>query len=192
MNPKTLTLLFVPAAMIVAGCAGEGARQIDSGGREVITSVNDVDIQNYNQAATQLVDSMLRSGVLTQLSDGQPGPLIIELDRVSNDTTERIDVDLVTDTVRVETLKSGQATFFTPDAPLAAADRLAGTELDQDVPTADYTLSGRITNVANSAGRTRQQTFVFTLTLSDRNGITRWADQVFITKQGSRNSVGLS
>ena len=192
MNHTTLKLLVVPAALVVAGCAGGGARQIDPGGREVITTIEDVDIQNYLQAARQLVGSMLRSGTLTRIDQQQPGPLIIELDRVENVTSERINVDLVTDLVRTEVLKSGQATFITPNAPLATADRQAARELDQDLPTADYTLSGSIANVGAQAGRTRQQTFVFTLTLSSRDGLTMWTDQVIITKQGRRNSVGLS
>ncbi len=191
---NTIQKSAVSAVALVAlvGCQGQGAREIDTGGREVITSIDQVDIQNYLAAADELVQSMIRSGVLGRIAPADGGPVLIELDRVRNDTfDDTIDVDIITDTVRIETLKTGLAAFITPDSVLSRADRKAAEELGQDLPQAAYTLSGRIASVGTQAGRTQQVSYIFRLTLSSRDGVDVWADQKPITKQGSRNSVGL-
>lgn len=192
MRVIVVTVAAASCAVMLAGCGGSGARQIDTGGRDVITTIDQVDIQNYIEAADELVQSMIRSGVLGRIAPEDGTPVIIELDRVRNDTfDDSIDVEIITDTVRIETLQSGLATFITPDSALARADRAAAEELEQDLPQAAYTLSGRITSVGAQAGRTRQNTFIFRLTLSSRDGLDVWSDQRRITKQGTRNAVGI-
>ena len=55
----------------------------------------------------------------------------------------------------------------------------------------DYSLSGKITQEIDRAGRTKQSTFYFQLSLTDlRTGLAFWEDQHEISKLGKRATVG--
>jgi hypothetical protein len=54
----------------------------------------------------------------------------------------------------------------------------------------DYTLSGKIIEDRTAAGRTKQTSYIFQLSLSSRDGIAVWEDERTIVKQGKRASVG--
>ncbi len=196
MNPLSRATLALAALSMLplVGCNNGGARRIDTLGGDVITSVDDVDIQDYIEAAADLTNSMLASGVLGDLAGPNGEPVLVELDRVRNDTSDPyVDTALVTDTIRTNAVKSRQARFITPGYESAkAADDRAELELrGEAIQQAGYILSGRISDVRVAAGRDRQSTFVFKLTLSDRQGVGIWEEQKFITKQGRRNQVGV-
>lgn len=190
---QTAVVALAASTLVLAGCGGGGARQIDTRGSDVITTVDDVDIQNYLEAANELTASMLESGEFSRVL-GDDRFVLLELDRVANDTADPyIDTQLLTDTIRTNVVKSGLARFITPgyESPLSADDRAAAEFTGQRVQQPAYTLSGRISDVRARAGRDRQSTFIFKLTLSDRNGVAIWEDQRFITKQGRRPKVGI-
>jgi hypothetical protein len=78
-----------------------------------------------------------------------------------------------------------------PADPIAA-DMQRQQELNQGVGSRrpDYTLSGKIIEVRDRAGDTRQSSFVFQLSLSSNAGVAVWEDEKTITKQGTRPAVG--
>ena len=190
---RTSPLIALVPALALIGCGGGGARQIDTTGGDVIVTVDDVDVQDYLQAANELTASMLESGEFRR-AVGDREYALIDVDQVRNDTADPyVQTALLTDTIRTNLVKSGLARVITPagESPLAADDRRAAEFEGRAVPQGALTLSGRITDVRAQAGRTRQNTTVFKLTLSDRDGIAVWEDQQFITKQGRRPQVGI-
>ena len=181
------------ATLFASGCGGGGARQIDTRGSDLITTVDEVDIQNYLQFANEMTDSMFDSRAFSRAL-GNNEFVLLELDQVRNDTADPyIDTALLTDGIRTNLNQSGLVRTLTPgqESALAADDRAAAEFTGQNLQQPAYTLSGRISDVRTRAGNTRQSTFVFKLTLSDRNGVGMWEDQRFITKQGKRATVGI-
>ena len=195
---KTLTRATLALAALsmlpLVGCNGGGARRIDSQGDDLIVSIDDVDIQDYLEAANDLAGQLLASGELGRLREPSGEPVLIQLDRVANETSDDyVDTALLTDTLRSNLNQSREARFITPgyESALAADDRAEAQFRGEDIQQAGYILSGRISDVRVGAGRTRQSTFVFKLTLTDRRGVGIWERQKFITKQGQRNQVGV-
>jgi hypothetical protein len=55
----------------------------------------------------------------------------------------------------------------------------------------DYTLSGKILEDRATAGRTRQTSYIFQLSLTEvKTGLAVWEEEKVISKQGTRNAVG--
>src|SRR5439155_11649285 len=145
----TNSLLAGAIAMGLVGCA-EPARRIPE--TESITTVGNIDIQDCNTAATTMSRSLVNSGVLER---APRRPAVLAMSRIVNNTTQQVDVDLLTKTIRQTLLESGKVvttTTFGSDStaedPMArdikkAHDLASGKQQTvADLP--DYTLSGRI------------------------------------------------
>ncbi len=190
--------ILVPAALLLApiGCS-QPARVIETGGRESVVTVGDVDIQDLQNAAQGMLESLIATGVLNT-APNKPARLVI--DRVVNDTSSSFSTDELLFRMREQLVNSGQAQVITtrgdnPESREAQEElrRRAMQEGRSDFPTLtpDFTLTGRITQLSRAAGRTRQSTFTFRLTLTDvRTGLEAWTRVVDVTKQGTRNAVG--
>lgn len=195
MRPM-LALTVLTLCPLLVGCGG-GARVIETGGTESITSVGEVDIQDLRNAAAGMLESLISTGVLAS-DRGRPARLVV--DRVVNDTSSSFSIDELLFRMREQLVNSGQVQVITTygDTP---ESRVAQEELrrramqegrsDFETLTPDYTLTGRVTQLRRSAGSTRQTTYTFRLTLTDvRTGLEAWTRNEEITKQGRRDSVG--
>ena len=194
-NKILLPLVLAASAAFISGCASD-AHYVETGGRENITSVGQINIQDYIQAASVLTDDLKASGALHKDS-GKP---ILVISRIVNNTGQQIDTDLLTKKIRIAVLNGGQAvTTTTMGLGGAAEDPLAkGLQdehafmTDQQTTTKpDFSLSGKIIETTARAGSTRQSTYSFQLSLTDaKTGLAVWEGEKEITKQGARNSVG--
>lgn len=193
--------LFLPLALVTlapvlwTGCGG-GARRIESGGTESITTVGSIDIQDFISAAEASVGKMLASGALDKVS---APPAILAVSVVRNETGKQFDTDLLTKKIRVKLNTSGKAlTTTTMSAGGTAEDPLAkGIQDEQQflqdkkvTRTPDFSLSGKIIETRAKAGNVNQSTFSFQLSLTDRGGLAQWEGEEEITKQGKRSNVG--
>jgi penicillin-binding protein activator len=181
-----------------AGCSDSHAKYVDPNGPNTVVTLDQIDIQDFNKAATDMVQSLLNSGVLDQ---AQRRPAEMWISRITNTTTQRVDTDLLIKNIRVALNQSGKVRTSTANGlggraedPLARDSQRAqefynGTNR-QPPNLPDYTLSGKIIETTARAGDTRQITYTFQLSLSDRSGTAAWEDQRQITKQGKRNAVG--
>lgn len=202
---KIHQLTFVgltPLALILSGCAGGGgsrdAGYIDSTGPNTIVSLDQINIQDWSNAADQMVQSMLDSGVL-QRAPEQPAILVIS--RITNNTTQQVDIDELTKKIRVALNRSGKVVTTTTFGPAGQVEdpiaRQTG-ELERfksgdtaSMPLPYFSLSGKLLENRAQAGRTKQVTYTFQLSLTEiRNGLAVWEDEVQITKQGQRSAVG--
>ncbi len=190
---RSLACLTVIAAALI-GCE-KSARRIDPAGTETITTVGELDIQDATDAAAGLSQSLLESGVL-----GKGGrPSTIAISNYVNNTSRQIDRDAVVKKIRVTLNKAGVAQTYTTIAVGAAEDSIAAKQQkvddflgDKKAPTRpDYTLTFKILDNRASAGRTRQTTYIFQMSLTDVNtGLAVWEEEKSITKQGTKGSVG--
>ena len=191
MNSKKIILpITAAAALIAAGGCGTRATYVEPTGSRLITSVNEINIQDFAKAADAMTQSLIDNAIATGKVYGPNGkPALMAISRIVNNTGEQIDVDLLIKRMRVALLRTGKVQTTTtmglggPEDPLAAS-------YQQDTRIPDYTLSGRIIQSRAQAGRIRQSAFVFQLSLSSNAGIAIWEDEKTIVKQGSRNTVG--
>lgn len=182
----------------VSGCAS-GAHYIEPGGTENVVSLGKIDIQDWAKAADEMVASLLESG---ELEKAPHKPAIMAVSRITNGTTQQVDVDMLTKKIRVALNKSGKARTTTtiglggPEDPLAKGEAQRNDftgDGDQAVKPArpDFTLSGKLLEDTAAAGSVKQKTYTFQLALTDvRSGIAVWEEEKQITKQGKQNSVG--
>jgi penicillin-binding protein activator len=195
---KTVILSLLAAAIpfVVTGCRTQ-AHYIQTGGRESVVTVNQINIQDFIQAATVMTGELKASGALTKVSTP---PAVLAISRIVNNTGQQIDTDLLVKKIRVDLLQSGQAVTTTTmglggtsEDPMAKGlQQEAEFKADQKVTrTPDFTLSGKIIQTIARDGSTSQSTFSFQLSLTDpKTGLAVWEGEKEITKQGGRSSVG--
>jgi penicillin-binding protein activator len=189
-------LLMIGGQLV--GCQRQ-ARYIDSGGPDTIVVVGQINIQDWNRAADEMITSLLISDRLEAVSKQ---PAVLAISRVINNTSELVDTDLLTQRIRVALNQSGKVLTTTTvgvggraEDPLAeelrrARDEAEGVRTDARLAV-DYTLAGKIIQLRSRAGNVREATYSFHLTLTDvTTGLAVWEDQRQITKQGARPAIG--
>lgn len=186
--------------LALTGCqtGNRDATYIDSTGTRTIVSLDQINIQDWANAGDQMVNSLLASGVLNRAPEQ---PAVLAISRIVNNTTQQVDTDFLTRRIRVALNKSGKAVTTTTFGPGGAVEdelALEAGEYQRFVegesaprPLPYFTLSGKLLENRAQAGSTRQVTYVFQLALTEvRTGLAVWEDEVMITKQGQRASVG--
>lgn len=194
---RFLTSGILACVVGAAGGCSQKARVIETGGVESITSVGEVDIQDLKAASSGMLESLIETGVL-DTAPHDPARLVI--DRVVNNTSSSFDTGELLYRMREQLVNSGQAQVITaygdnPESRIAQEElRRKAMETGVPVPptlTPDFTLTGRVNDLKRDAGRVRQTTYTFRLTLTDvRTGLEAWTKTVEITKQGTKDSVG--
>jgi PBP1b-binding outer membrane lipoprotein LpoB len=175
-------LSLLACAVFIVGC-GTPATYKDPNGRELVVSLDKVNIQDFATAGSQMLQSMVSS---SSFSKGAP---VLELGKVTNDTADNFDTSLLLSKITVPLVNAGRVTLLDADATAAAAR--ASTGAKSEVPRAEYVLKGKILEDRSNAGSTRQSSFVFQLTLVEvKRGVAVWTDEKIVTKQGTKNAVG--
>jgi hypothetical protein len=196
MKATSFSLLFaVAASFLWSGCAAP-ARRIETGGRDSITTVEKIDIQDFITAGEASVNKLLASGALDRVS---APPAILAVSLIRNETGQQFDTDLLTKRIRVKLNNSGKAlTTTTMGVGGKAEDPLAkGLQSEREfledkkvTRAPDFSLSGKIIETRAKAGNVKQSTFSFQLSLTDNRGLALWEGEEEITKQGKRATVG--
>jgi uncharacterized protein (TIGR02722 family) len=197
-------LLLIGTALLsvlfFSGCASTSARYISPQGTETIVSLGQINIQDWANAADQMVASMLTSGVLER---APRQPAVLAISRIINNTQQHVDTDSLVKKIRVSLSKTGKVVTTTTmglggraEDPLAkdAADYAAFMN-DKPAESAtqmpDYSLSGKLLEDRVKAGKDHQTTYSFQLSLTAvASGLAVWEDEVQITKTGRKGSVG--
>ena len=187
---------------MISGCAAP--KRVDPQGDDMVTTVTTLDIQDARDAAEDLSQSLLASGVL-----GATGrPSIIAVDNFIDTTGEGIDRDEVLKKIRVTLNKAGVAQTMTTlndqgeiggesaIASKAAKERLRNDQIDaflndEEAPEGiypDFALTFKIMDdrVRTGIFRTNEQvTFTFQMSLTEvARGVAVWEEETQITKQG--------
>lgn len=190
MKIKTLLPLTGAAAamMFAAGCATD-AHYVQTGDKEQIVSLGQINIQDYANAANAAVTDLLQSGALDKVPNP---PALLEISRIINNTSQQVDTDLLTEKISRALLQSGKAQTTVVDRKAAGYQQEAQFMSDQkNTRIPDFTLSGKIIETVDRAGNTRRTTYSFQLSLNDtKQGVQVWEGEKEIGKQGTRSSVG--
>ena len=190
-----MTLIGAVSLTFLVGC-GTNAHYVQTGGRDSVVSVGQINSQDFIQAAQVATSDLLASGVLDRVANP---PAVIAISRIVNDTGAQIETDLLVKKIRVGLLQSHKAMTTTViglggkvEDPLAKS---LGDQTDfmadkQTIHKVDFILSGKIIELKAQAGNTSQSTYSFQLTLTDMGGLAVWEGEKEITKQGSRSVIG--
>lgn len=197
-NLLTLTAGALALALL-GGCASsEEATRIEAGGNRSLTTVGSINLADWNIAADELVDSLLRSDALI---NAPRQPAVMAISNIVNNTTQQVDTTMLTNRVRERLNVSGKVVTSTIMGVGGTAqdslareqnerDRFLAGSRTQDAPKADYTLSGRLNEIRVADGNRREATYSFYLALTDtRTGIAVWEKTVDIAKSGRRAST---
>lgn len=196
------TLLLVPSllgALALAGCGTPptSAQYIDPNGQRAIVDVGKIDFQDFNSAASDLVQSLLNSNAIQQKH--APAPALLAISRITNDTDQQFDTDQLIGNMRTMLLHSGKVQTLTTVGLGAAQDPLAQQlaarnafqQGSQSTAMPDYTLTGKIMMIKTYAGSVNQTAYTFYLTLTDlTTQAAVWEEHKQIVKQGKESSIG--
>ncbi|MEY3393071.1 MAG: hypothetical protein RLZZ322_1920 [Verrucomicrobiota bacterium] len=165
---------LLACALFIVGC-GTPATYKDPQGRELVVSLDKVNIQDFATAGSQMLQSMISS---PSFSKGSP---VLRLGTITNDTADNFDTSLLLSKITVPLVNAGRVTLLDIEPAADASAR----------PKAEYVLKGKILEDRSNAGSTRQNSFVFQLTLVEvKRGVAVWTDEKIVTKQGTKNAVG--
>ena len=192
---KTTLNLFAAAALaaLLAGCATTVEYGDATSSKPISTGFGSSDLQ---QIAATMVDSMLADDVLQDISAGGP-PLLI-VDKVKNKTTQHIDTESVTDSIRTKLIRSRKFSFQDRTTEAALNEELAYQQGaasapveagQQDAPR--YMLTANLTEIEQNQGRVKDVYYKFTMNLRDlKSGRLIWADEKEIRKQRTKSILG--
>ena len=186
---------FSGTLFFITGCATP-ARRIQAGGPQTITTVRGINIQDWQDAAVELSESLLNADILGKKGEAD----LIAISSFVNNTSQHIDRDMLLKKIRTVLSKSGKAyTITTMGIGGKTEDALATDAmrkkafLDDDTsrPEPDYTMTLKIIEQIERAGRIRQASYAFQMSLTDANrGFAVWEDEKVIAKQGGKAAVG--
>ncbi len=195
---KSAMMIALAGMLLAAGC-GSPARLIRIDGPEALTTITGVDPADWQHAAQQCIDSLLRSGALRR-PDGRQS--VVMVSRVRNYTLQHMDTRILTTKIRQAVVVSGQGAVTSAVGvgsnidlavrrirEIAFDDLFAPGTVPQrgTVVAPNMSLSGTITQQITNVGRTEESYFMFHLVLTDLDtGIAVWEHNVEIAKQGTR------
>ncbi len=190
MKKLMMIVALAGAGFVAIGCGG-GARVIEQD--RSITTVDQIDIQDFNAAASSLTREMLNdprfSATIERIKSSKPdGRLpLVKISRVKNDTMLKVDMrGWLVDPMEYELMKANLVDFYAEDAEAQQMAMAAG-----NAPKPDLVLFGTVRDLRSEAGSTRQASYAFHLKLADSTGVTIWQGQKLITKQGKRPAIGI-
>ena len=165
-----------------------------------------LDYRDFDQAATAMVESLMRSGALRKPEGGR---YVVTTGRIINDTMQRIDTDQLMAKIEQEMANSGQVVMTSAVGGKGATDTMidqmrqirdsaAAEEFREDTLPAtrqliapELSIAGKIIQRNIRYDRnTEQVEYYFQLQLTDlTSGLRLWQEEQLIGKRGDRRSV---
>ena len=175
------------SSIFFAGCHSQQATRIEAGGARALTTVDKINIADWNEAGAMLVNNLISSGCLDTL--GQK-PVRMKVSRVINRTSQNIDTDMLTRKITMALNSSGYVRVISEDSYAKELGKATALKKGGSVALPGLVLSGKINEDRASVGNMREVTYTFYLALSDSNGDVIWEGEQQIAKQDYKNSFG--
>lgn len=201
---KKILLSSLAAGLLLVGCGEVEPSYVDVTGANKAPLSLGIDANDFSKAATDMVEDLLSSGALNKPGGGR---YVVAISRIKNDTTQRIDTDMLIKKIRVAMLKSGKAVVATAVSAGGAEDEMSYQVRDElrgndefnqkNVPgknsliAPDMSLSGKIIEKTTRVSKDKQVVeYWFQLSLTDiKSGLAFWEQEVVVGKSGSAKSV---
>ncbi|MCR8699106.1 penicillin-binding protein activator LpoB [Campylobacter ureolyticus] len=200
---KVVFFSLVAATIIFTGCTKQPQYIGDGSGSSVAPITMGIDRGDFEKAASDATQSLLSSGALNRPGGGR---YVVAIDQVINDTTQRIDTDLLVKKIRIAMLNSGKAVVTSAIQVGGAESTLSHSvrelrdndEINQNtiakkgaMIAPDMGLSGKIIqrNAKTYKGDQLVE-YYFQLTLTElASGLAFWEDEIVVGKLGSNKTV---
>ena len=186
------------AAVMMTGCATTPAVREVALDRAPITSK--LEPQDVRRTVEKMAESLLSApGVREAVGGTRP---VLDVEPLKNRTTQHVDMVSITDSLRMQLLRSGlfrfvdkstsgtDIEFMDAQANLGLTDQKKAVRLGQQSAAQMY-LTGALTEIKNQVGRTVDQYYKFSMVLKDlRSGELVWADEQEIRKESVKPRLG--
>ena len=185
-------------AMLVSGCASTPSVREVTLDRAPITSK--LEPQDVRRTVEKMVESLVAApGVREAVGGDRP---VLDIEPLKNRTAQHVDMVSVTDSMRMQLLRSGlfrfvdkstsgtDIEFMDTQANLGLTDTKKAIKAGQQSAAQMY-LTGALSEIKTQVGRTVDQYYKFSMVLKDlRSGELVWADEQEIRKESVKPRVG--
>lgn len=201
---KTSYVLCLIGLICLVGCSSYKVDNIDIQ-NDTGKAVMALDYRDFDQAATAMISSLVRSGRLNKPGGGR---YVMATGRIINDTMQRIDTDQLMAKVEQEMMNSGQVVMTSAVGDKAGdsmiyevrdlRDSDRGDEFNEDTMPAkrqlispELSIAGKIIQRNVKYDKKKQQVeYYFQLRIQDlTTGLRFWQEEKIIGKRGSDKMV---
>lgn len=191
-------LVVLLATFAIAGCGSKVGYGDATAVETVTTGFGSTDLQSI--AAKMVDDVLVFPPIVQATANHRP---VVFVDRIKNKTTEHIDTESITDTIRSKLINSGKFRFV----DMTVVDRLREQlEYQRDSGMVDqaqamqmgrqigaeYMLYGNMSSIVKRDNRTQDVYYKFTLNLLHiETGILEWSGEKEIRKHKTRGWLSL-
>jgi penicillin-binding protein activator len=198
---KNMMIVFPAAALaaiFLSGCASMPTVTETPLDRNPITSK--LEAQDVRRTVEKMTESLVSAPGVREATGGQRP--VLDIEPMQNRTMQHVDMVSITDSVRMQLLRSGlfrfvdkstsgtDIEFMDAQANLGLTDSKKAIRPGQQSAAQMY-LTGALTEIKNTVGRTTDQYYKFSMILKDlRSGELVWADEQEIRKQSVKSRVG--
>ena len=140
-NIKTAICISAAILLAVSGCSSDSARRIEAGGARSLLSVNKINMADWNEAASSLVNDMLASGCLDSFKQK---PVKMAVGRIVNRTSRSIETDLLTRQITIALNNSGKVRVAATDAFSKEQEKYEAFMNDKKVSLPKLVMTGKI------------------------------------------------
>jgi len=180
-------ITLIASIFVFTGCSSPNASYVESGGSRSVITTNKINIADWNNAATSLVNEMLASGCLENF---KPQPVKMQVSRIANRTSQSIDTDMLTTQISIALNNSGKVVTVSQDATTKELAEYEAFINNEKVSAPRITMTGKIIEDRDSNRDVKEVTYIFMLEINN-GGVAVWQGQKQITKQSERSSFGL-
>ncbi len=203
LKNKVSVLVLMMAAATLASCGGTKVVDLDDKTEvAMMENVMELEYRDWEKTAGKMTDSMLKSGAFAKVKDPK-----IAIGRITNDTMQRFDTDILIKKIRATIVNSGRAQITTAmanDAPAEDNSTNNVRNLRSNSEYAQNTIVGKGTLVAANMSLTGKMIqrnldikggwfdstdtrveYYLQLTLTDvKTGLSVWEAEEPIVKEG--------
>ncbi|WP_392552288.1 penicillin-binding protein activator LpoB [Orbus wheelerorum] len=199
---KYISVIMLAVTLILAGCSSN-VEYVTADNSDDAISLG-LDSQDFEHAAQEALNSLLASNTLNKPGGGR---YIVAIGKVVNDTTLRIDTDMLVKKIRIGMLQSGKAVITTAiagnsknvdDLIYDVRELRDNDEFKQDTIAGkgtlyapDFSLTGKILQRISRTGKNKQLVeYYVQLTLTEiKSGLAYWENESTVRKLGSNKST---
>ena len=199
---KILTALSLGFILALTGCSSNIEYVTKDNAEDAVTL--GLDSQDFEQAAQESLNSLISSNALNKPGGGR---YVVAIGKIINDTTIRIDTDMLVKKIRIGMLQSGKAVIKTAiagnsnnvdDLIYDVRELRDNDEFKKDTIAGkgtlyapDFSLTGKIVQRIARTGKNKQLVeYYLQLTLTDiKSGLAYWENESVVRKLGSNKST---
>ncbi len=199
MKKSTFAFCLLSCAALLSGCATT-FKEVPLDRAAATTKIEPQDIRRTVEKMTESL--LVAPGVKEFVSNRRP---VLDVEPMKNRTTQHVDMISLTDSIRMQLLRSGMFRFVDRSSVGTAANDIERINQENQLGLVDPSkavkagqqtaldmyLTGALSEIKNVEGRTTDQYYKFSMILKDlKTGEIVWADEQEIRKEGTKPVLG--